>query len=65
MHKQRTVRLSPVSGDALSREHYLELVRSVELELGAAWRDVMEATAEAGEAVKVGGRWGRTLAWRG
>jgi hypothetical protein len=53
MHKQRTVRLSPVSGDALSREHYLELVRSVELELGAAWRDVMEAAGEGGEGAKV------------
>ncbi|KAJ9534118.1 hypothetical protein QJQ45_002106 [Haematococcus lacustris] len=46
MHKQRVQRLQPVSGSALNKEHYLGLVRSIELELGAAWRDVMDAVAQ-------------------
>ena len=42
MHKLRVDRLQPVSGRALNPEHYLGLMRSVELELGRARRDVME-----------------------
>lgn len=45
MHKQRTARLEPLVGQ-LSHEHYLGLVRSVDLELGNIYRNVVELMEE-------------------
>jgi len=48
MHKQRASRLEPLHG-ALNPEFFLGLVRSVDLELGNVYREIMELREEEGQ----------------